>query len=129
VFDWRELLSGWLGPTAPVLVDVVLKQAKETGLSLVRLPGQMERALAKVETGSLQVQTDFSTLNERLELQSRAMNRVVWALLAAGAGISGAMLRVGGYGSEARIAWGVGGVSVLVLLLSLIRVGGSPRRR
>jgi uncharacterized membrane protein len=109
---------------------VVLKQAKETGLSLVRLPGQMERALAKVETGSLQVQTDFSTLNERLEMQSRAMNRVVWALLAAAAGISGAMLRVGGFGAEARIAYGIGGVAVLFLLISLVRLGsGAARRR
>jgi predicted unusual protein kinase regulating ubiquinone biosynthesis (AarF/ABC1/UbiB family) len=130
-FDWRKLLTDWFGPGASTVADVVLEQAKSTGLSLVKLPGQMERTLNRIESGSVQVQTDLSPLTERLDRQNRYASRLAWALVAAGAGITGAILRVGGFPFETRVAWSIAGVALLLLVGNALftRTGGKGRRR
>jgi len=133
-FSWRNLVRQLFGPAAPAAVDAALKQAGATGLSLVRLPGQMERTLGKLEGGSLQVQTDLTPLIERLDLQGRLANRLVWGLLTGAAGVSGAVLRASGQAAEARIAWLIGGVTFLFLMLNYASGrrrsrGFSPHRR
>jgi len=130
-FDWRKLLNELFGPGAATAADVVLQQAKTTGLSLVKLPGQMERTLNRIESGSVQVQTDLSPLTERLDRQNRYASRLAWALVAAGAGITGAILRVGGFPAETRVAWGIAGVALVLLLGNALftRTGSKGRRR
>lgn len=131
-FDWRATLTDLFGPGAVPVVDLVLKQAAATGMSLVRLPGQLERVLGQVESGSVQVRADLSGLTERMDRQNHLVSRLAWAVLAAGAGVTGAILRTGGAGSEARIAWGGGALAVLALLVNLMRsgsTGGGRRRR
>lgn len=128
-FDWRKLVTDWFGPGAATVVDVALKQVSATGMSLIKLPGQMERTLAKVESGSLQVQTDLSALTDAFERQGRYANRLAWALVAAGAGIAGAILRVGGFLTETRVAWAIGGAALLLLLINVIFTRRRGRRR
>ncbi|HYG59230.1 MAG TPA: AarF/UbiB family protein, partial [Symbiobacteriaceae bacterium] len=128
-FDWRKLVSEYFGPGAATAVDVVLKQAGATGMSLVRLPGQLERTLAKVESGSVQVQTDLSALTESLDRQNRYASRLAWALVAGGAGIAGAILRVGGAFAETRVAWAISAVALLLLLANTLFGGRKGRRR
>ena len=118
-FSWRNLVSRLFGDAAPAAVDAVLKQAAATGLGLVRLPGQMERALGKMESGSLQVQVDFAPVTDRLDLQGRLINRLTWGILTGAAGVSGALLRTAGLAREARIAWILGGVTFLFLMLNM----------
>lgn len=129
--DWRKLITNLFGPTAAPAVDMVLKQAGATGMSLVRLPGQMERTLAKVESGAVQVQTDLSPVTASLDRQNRYASRLAWALVAAGGGIAGAILRVGGFPAETRVAWAVSGAALLLLLLNALftRSGASRRNR
>lgn len=130
-FDWRKLLNEWFGPGAATAADVVLKQAKSTGISLIKLPGQVERTLNRIESGSVQVQTDLSPLTERLDRQNRYASRLAWALVAAGAGISGAILRLGGFPAETRVAWSIAGAALLLLLGNALftRSSGRGRRR
>lgn len=127
-FNWRKLLGELFGPGAATAVDTVLKQAGATGMSLIRLPGQLERTLGQIESGTVQVQVDMSALTDRLDQQARLMNRLVWGLLVAAAGVSGAMLKTGGLEQEGRIAWMAGGAALVLLLLNMAR-GGARRRR
>jgi len=125
------LLAALGGAKAPKPAAVVIQQPTPTGLSLVRLPGQMERTLNRIESGSVQVQTDLSPLTERLDRQNRYASRLAWALVAAGAGITGAILRVGGFPAETRVAWGIAGVALVLLLGNALftRTGSKGRRR
>jgi predicted unusual protein kinase regulating ubiquinone biosynthesis (AarF/ABC1/UbiB family) len=126
-FDWRRLVSELFGPGAATAVEAGLKQAAAAGTSLVRLPGQLERTLGKIESGSVQVQADLSALTQRMDFQARLVNRLVWGLLVAAAGITGALLKAGGFAAEARIAWVGGNFALLMLLLNMLfarRPGG-----
>jgi predicted unusual protein kinase regulating ubiquinone biosynthesis (AarF/ABC1/UbiB family) len=127
-FDWRRLAADLFGPAAGPAVDAVWTTVKDTGMSLIRLPGQLERSLAKLENGSVQVQTDLSGLSERLDMQARLMNRLTWAVLAAGTAVVGSLLQNAGQAGEARIAWGGCGLAVL-LLLGNLALGNARRRR
>lgn len=127
-FNWRRIVNQLFGPAASTTVDVALKTVSATGLSLVRLPGQMERVLGQMESGSLKVQADLSPITQRMDMQGKLTNRLVWGLLAAGAGIAGAILRTGEALQEARVAWIIGGVALLMLLMNMM-TGSRPRRR
>lgn len=127
-FDWRKTLNNLFGAGADMAVDLALKQGAATGLSLVRLPSQLERVLAQVEAGSLQVQTDLAEATARLDRQAHLVNRLTWTVLLAGAGVAGAVLRAAGLSAEARWAWGFGAVALFLLLVNLI-TARRPRRR
>jgi predicted unusual protein kinase regulating ubiquinone biosynthesis (AarF/ABC1/UbiB family) len=127
-FDWRKWVGDLFGPGAALAVDGVAKQAAATGLSLVRLPGQLERTLATVESGGLKVEVDLTPLMERMDQQAKLANRLTWGLLATGAGIAGAMLKPAGLHQEARIAWMIGAAALLLLVLNMLTVGGRRRR-
>jgi predicted unusual protein kinase regulating ubiquinone biosynthesis (AarF/ABC1/UbiB family) len=127
--NWRKWVGDLFGPGASTAVDAVVKQVVSAGTSLVRLPAQMERTLGKLEAGSLLVQTDLSAVTQRLDRQNRLVNRLVWGLLVAGAGMTGAMLKVGGLVFEANIAWGFGGFALLLLLLNMLFGNARSGRR
>ncbi|MHB9145012.1 MAG: ABC1 kinase family protein [Symbiobacteriia bacterium] len=129
-----ELLQKLLGPQGSATLKVVWDEVKTQGLALVRLPALLDRVLAVAESGRLRVTPDFSPVTARLERQERALSRLVWAVVAVGGGVSGAILRVGGALFEARVAWSVAGFALLLVLWGGIgrRSGGSgsdePRR-
>lgn len=129
ILQWlRELL----GPKNAMAFDAILAQGKTIGLSLLRLPGELDRALARMETGGLRVQADLSPVTNLLQRQERLFNRLVWAMLAAGGGITGALLRSSGLLLESRIAWWSAGAALLFLVINLLRrfpQADTPRQR
>lgn len=133
-FDWRQILTELFGPGAAAAADLAWKQVAATGVSLVHLPGQVERTLGRLESGDLRVKPDLTELTGRLDRQAKLVNRLVWALLVAGSGVTGAVLQVGGLAYEAEIAWAAGGVALLFLFGNLLFGGRrsrhfSPHRR
>ncbi|MGE5672893.1 MAG: ABC1 kinase family protein, partial [Mycobacterium leprae] len=91
-FDLKKLIADLLGPQAALTAGLIWEQVKTQGLSLLRLPNLVERTLQEIESGKLQVSVDLSPLTLQLQRQERMQSRLAWAILAAGADITGAIL-------------------------------------
>ncbi|HWI61968.1 MAG TPA: AarF/UbiB family protein [Symbiobacteriaceae bacterium] len=124
-FNWKKTLQDLVGPSVTAALGVAWKEVSAAGMSLVRVPTQLEHVLQKADSGALKVQVDLGDVSAQL---ARNGSRSAWSVVAAGAGIAGAMLRVGGFALEAKVAWGVAGFALLLLLLNS-RSGGGGRRR
>ena len=123
---WQKRLMDLIGPKAAAALGVAWKEVSASGLSLLRVPAQLEHVLQKADAGNLQVRVDLGPVSDQL---ARNGSRTAWAVVAAGAGITGAMLRVGGFPLEAKVAWGIAGFALLVLLMVSRSGGGGGRRR
>ncbi|HWI52142.1 MAG TPA: AarF/UbiB family protein, partial [Symbiobacteriaceae bacterium] len=123
---WQKRIMDLIGPKGAAALGVAWKEVSASGLSLLRVPAQLEHVLQKADAGSLQVRVDLGPVSDQL---ARNGSRTAWAVVAAGAGITGAMLRVGGFPLEAKVAWGIAGFALLVLLMVSRSGGGGGRRR
>lgn len=120
----RAILSDFLGPEISAGIDIVWKQAAAAGSSLIRLPAAVESVMSTLEDGSLLVQVDAQPSAAELETQWRTRAGLVFAILAAGSGITGAILALGGNGLESRIALCL---AVASFLIAALRAGFRPR--
>jgi predicted unusual protein kinase regulating ubiquinone biosynthesis (AarF/ABC1/UbiB family) len=122
---WQQRLLDLVGPKVAAGLGVAWKEVSATGLSLLRVPRQLEQVLQKADAGSLQVAVDLGPVSEQL---ARNGSRSAWSVVAAGAGIAGAMLRTGGFATEARVAWAVAGLGLVAMLFGGRTRGGGRRR-
>ena len=116
----RDLVGSIFGETGAATTDIVLDQAKETTLALIRVPGLLERILRKGEQGDLYFRTDLSELTRRLERQERMTSRIVWSLLFAFSGGIGAYLHGRGDFITADTAWTATIIFGLGLLFNIV---------
>lgn len=97
-------------------VEVLLKWLTEEAGSLARLPGKLDQALKRLDDGTLTVTARAApSLEYRLARLTRALDRLVWAV------VFGALLLVGAllYSSSEHV---LGGISLGLALLTLVRV-------
>ncbi|HYF93995.1 MAG TPA: AarF/UbiB family protein [Symbiobacteriaceae bacterium] len=123
-FNWQKTAADLLGPKAAAGLGIAWREVSAAGMSALRVPGELEHVLQKADAGNLQVRVDLGPVSEQL---ARNGSRSSWSTVAAGAGITGALLRVGGFPLEARVAWGVAGFALLLLLMSSRSAGGRRR--
>ena len=113
-----------LGPFARQLMqdeegewlDVLLRRLTQEAGSLARLPGKLDQALKRLDEGTLTVTARAApALEYRLARLSRALDRLVWAV------VFGALLLVGAllYSSSEHV---LGGISLGLALVTLVRV-------
>jgi predicted unusual protein kinase regulating ubiquinone biosynthesis (AarF/ABC1/UbiB family) len=106
--------------------DIVREKATAIGSSLVELPPLAERVLRKAERGDLLVRVSLPDLGETFAANTRALNRLTWALTFGFIlGVS-AYLLVSHYQIEARYGFAL---SALLFLFLLLNNGAGPRRR
>lgn len=122
---WAGRVQEWLGPEVAAAAVMAGDQAKALALTLLRLPRRLDRTLAEIEEGRLQVRLDETSLAPVARHLAQHVSGLAWMVLAAGAGVSGTLLRVGGFPAEARVAWGVGAVAIC---FGLVALWWHPRR-
>jgi len=106
--------------------DIVREKATAIGNSLVELPPLAERVLHKAERGDLLIKVSLPDLGETFAANTRALNRLTWALTFGFIlGVS-AYLLVSHYRIEARYGFAL---SALLFLFLFLQNGGGPRRR
>ncbi len=116
----RDLVGSIFGETGATATDIVLDQAKETTLALIRVPGLLERTLRKAEQGDLYFRTDLNELTRRLERQEHMTSRIVWALLFTFSSGIGAYLHAHGDYITADTAWAATVIFGLGLLFNIV---------
>jgi predicted unusual protein kinase regulating ubiquinone biosynthesis (AarF/ABC1/UbiB family) len=103
--------------------DIVRGKAVAIGNSLVELPPLAERVLHKAERGDLCIKVTLPDLGETFAANTRALNRLTWALTFGFIlGVS-AYLLVNHYQIEARYGFAL---SALVFFLLLLQNRGGP---
>jgi len=111
----RDLATRLFGDTGRAVSDVIIDQAQQTSLSLIRLPNQLERVLQKIERGDVQVRLELSETMRLLERQSRLMARAVWSVLLTVFGIAGLWLQVHSYRLESGFSFALTFVSLCMM--------------
>jgi hypothetical protein len=123
--DWQELARELLGEEAASAVEALAEEAVATGKTLARLPNRLDRTLEHLESGSVRVQVDMRPLMTRVERQTTVLTRLIWSVLAVGAGISGTVLWVNDHQTA---AWILGGASLAALAVVAVgALGGLGR--
>jgi len=106
--------------------DIVREKATAIGNSLVELPPLAERVLHKAERGDLHIKVSLPELGETFAANTRALNRLTWALTFGFILGTSSYLLVNHYQIEARYGFGA---SALLFLVLLFQNGGGQRRR
>jgi len=106
--------------------EIVREKATAIGNSLVELPPLAERVLRKSERGDLHVKVSIPELDETFAANTRALNRLTWALIFGFILGTSSYLQVNHYQIE---AWYGFGASALMFLFLLFHNGGGQRRR
>lgn len=120
----RQVASRLFGETGATVSDMILDQATQTSLSLIRLPSQLERTLQRIERGDLRVQIELSEAMDLLERQSRIMARAIWAVLLTVFGIAGIWLQVHNFRAESDISF-----TFMVVFLFMMIFGTRKSKR
>lgn len=102
--DWPALIGGAL---------------KDLAVSVLTLPGDARRLLARAERGELEVRMEG--LREGLDRLYAAAHQLLWGLLAASAALLWHLARGSGQADVAAVAGGVAAVAGVLLVLSLWR--------
>ncbi len=113
----RENIKTW---------DIVKKKATAIGNSLVELPQLAERVLSKADRGDLRIKVSLPEMEVTFAANTRALNRLTWALTFGFVLMVSAYLQVNHYQIEARYGFAL---SALLLLFLFLQNGGGPRRR
>lgn len=104
--------------------DLIVREARELGLLLYRMPRRIERIAERIESGDIRVQVDTVPIQRRLDEISVGARQTSRAMVTAAAVVAAAILTSGGHLVDAHWAWF--GVAVLALWTYLPR---RPRRR
>ncbi|MCY0875611.1 MAG: AarF/UbiB family protein [Firmicutes bacterium] len=76
----RGVVKELFGDTGALAFDLILSQAKDTGLALVRLPSELDRVLQKMDRNEWAVQVDLDHALLRLDRLSYLLARAYWTL-------------------------------------------------
>ena len=106
--------------------DIVKKKATAIGNSLVELPPLAERVLCKADRGDLNIKVSMPDMEVTFAANTRALNRLTWALTFGFVLMVSAYLQVNHYQIEARYGFAL---SALLFLSLFLQNGGGPRRR
>ena len=123
----RTLVQQLFGDTGAVAFDVILDQAQETGLSMLRIPSQLDRVLQKVERNELTIQLDLQAALVRIDRQQRLLTRLLWIVLFGVTAAFGLWLQSRRLLMATDAAFVLSGLFLLAALLS--GAGRSRRRR
>jgi predicted unusual protein kinase regulating ubiquinone biosynthesis (AarF/ABC1/UbiB family) len=105
--------------------DIVKKKATAIGNSLVELPPLAERVLCKADRGDLNIKVSMPDMEVTFAANTRALNRLTWALTFGFVLMVSAYLQVNHYQIEARYGFAL---SALLFLSLFLQNGGGPRR-
>ncbi|MCY0869929.1 MAG: AarF/UbiB family protein [Firmicutes bacterium] len=121
----RQAARELFGDSAAVVVDILLTQAQDTGLALVRLPGVMQRVLEQADRGDLTVSVDLEPMLTRLDRLERLFARLRWTLLFGVALALGIWLHAMRVFVPADLAYALSSISFVLM----IAPGRQGRRR
>jgi len=107
--------------------DIIKKKATAIGNSLIELPSLAERVLSKADRGDLRIKVSWPEMEATFAANTRALNRLTWALTFGFVLIVSAYLLVNHYLIESRYGFVLSALLFLFLLLQ--NVGGSPGAR
>lgn len=77
----RRLIEEAFGDAGALAFDVILGQVQETGLSLIRLPSELDRVLQKVDRNELAVKLDLDATLLRLDRLTTLLQRAYLTLV------------------------------------------------
>lgn len=128
----QDVVSAVFGDTSGVAVDFALKRAQEVAMTLVRIPGEVERFLDKADSGELTIRLHLDEVLQRLDRQERRISMALWL----GASIGFAVLSAW-FHSNVHYAWmpratdatlGAGALCLLIVLIKLLRWPSRARK-
>jgi predicted unusual protein kinase regulating ubiquinone biosynthesis (AarF/ABC1/UbiB family) len=125
----RRAAQELFGDSAAVLVDVVLAQAQDTGLALIRLPGVMQRVLDRADRGDLMVAVELEPVLARLDRLERLFARLRWTLLFGIALALGIWLHAMRSDIAADLAYALAGIACVLMLRPARQRRRSPSSR
>ncbi|RIV17761.1 AarF/ABC1/UbiB kinase family protein [Alicyclobacillaceae bacterium I2511] len=131
---WRksllDLARTFFGETGATTVGVVLSQIQELTQTGLRLPGQLDRVLAKLERGEVQVRLELDEVLLRLDRQQGLLTRTLWIGLAVVGIVAAITLQKHGFLWEANLAWVVCGGSLVAIVGNMLksRTARNPKR-
>ncbi len=121
--NWRkkltELVGGVFGDTGAATANIVLDQAQDTAMSLIRLPGELDRVLKRIDRGDTTIRLELGEVLFRLDLQERLVSRAIWGIFACTSGIAGIWLQTKAMSTEAHLAFLGTATFILVTLINL----------
>ncbi len=123
----RTLAQRLFGDAGAVAFDVILDQAQETGLAVLRIPSELDRVLQKVERNELTIQLELQAALVRIDRQQRLLTRLLWIVLFGVTAAFGLWLQTHRWLMETDAAFALSGLFLLAALLS--GPGRSRRRR
>lgn len=97
-------------------VQLVWQKAKKIMLSGVEIPPLLEQTLRDFRSGDVQVKVEMGPVLRQLRFQETLINRLVWTILLAAAGIGAAILWSNGQERLATILLYIMGVFALLLV-------------
>lgn len=118
------LVEEWFGSGAAAGAQLVAKQAVELAQISLRLPGRLDRTLAKLEQGNLQVRIELDAVLRRLDRQQRLFSRLLWITLAIVTALAAAWCSRHGWHWQADGCFVLTGVVIALIFATLL-----PSRR
>lgn len=123
----RRLIEEAFGDAGALAFDVILGQVQETGLSLLRLPSELDRVLQKVDRNELAVKLDLDATLLRLDRLTTLLQRAYLTLVCSLMTGLGLWFAATGHFIPRDIAWAL---ATLFLLGALFpRQAGKRRAR
>ncbi|MHB1627105.1 MAG: ABC1 kinase family protein [Bacilli bacterium] len=123
----REAVQRLFGDKGAVAFDVILDQAQESGLAMLRIPSELDRVLQKVERNELTIQLELQAALVRIDRQQRLLTRLLWIVLFGVTAAFGLWLQAHRLLVETDAAFALSGLFLLAALLS--GAGRSRMRR
>jgi predicted unusual protein kinase regulating ubiquinone biosynthesis (AarF/ABC1/UbiB family) len=99
--------------------DILVKEARQLGTTLLNLPRRMEKTLAKVEKGELRVKLDSASVTGSIDTLSRTRLSTSLSIVAGALIIGGVILYLSKLFFEAYLLFAISGVFVLASLSSV----------
>jgi predicted unusual protein kinase regulating ubiquinone biosynthesis (AarF/ABC1/UbiB family) len=114
----RPFAEGLLGEDGGDWLDILLEQLVEQGSALARLPKKLDTALTRLERGEVSIEARLSADFEgQVRRLSRALDRLVWALMFGVFFLTGVLLYTGGYEIPGAISLAVSGLLFILVVM------------
>jgi predicted unusual protein kinase regulating ubiquinone biosynthesis (AarF/ABC1/UbiB family) len=115
-----DLAGSLFGETGATTANLVFDQTKDTALSLIRIPQELDRVLRRLDRGDTTIRLELDEVLTRLDLQEKLVARVIWGAFICAFGLAGLWLQSKGWMTESRIAFLAMGVFGVVILFNIL---------
>jgi predicted unusual protein kinase regulating ubiquinone biosynthesis (AarF/ABC1/UbiB family) len=106
---WKSRLidfaGGLFGETGAATANLVLDQTRDTALSLVRIPNELDKVLSRLDRGDTTIRLELDEVLTRLDLQEKLVARVIWGAFVCAFGLAGIWLQTRGQMEESDFAF------------------------